>query len=166
MSRKIQDTMIERVCRRLQGDMDSQEAAQFDLDLQSNARLARTYRQMFVMESAFASVPELTPAANFTASVLRKTRPAVLPEKETATWLDWLVGLAPAVGLLVIAVVWGRDLWGRAVGEISQGAGWLDTTLGTQLFADQPFILLGALIPVAILGVAYAVMHESWGAEV
>lgn len=166
MSGLNQEKLLERICERLHGEMNAADAAQFDFEMQSDPRLAKLYRQMSVLERGFEALPVLAPTSSFTASVLRKTRPVVLPEKEKATTWDWIVGLAPAIGLLVIAVIWGRDLWGRAVGEMSQSAGWLDHTLGTQWFADQPFILLGALIPVAILGVAYAMLHENWGAEV
>lgn len=165
MSGTNQEQAIERICRRLHGEMNEQEARQFDLDLQSNPQLAKAYRQVSAMDRALGDFPTLKPSANFTATVLRKTRPVVMPEKERATWLDWIYGLAPAAGLLVIAMIWGRDLWGKAVSEMSHGAGWLDQILGTQWFANQPLILLGALLPVAILGVAYAILHESYGAE-
>jgi hypothetical protein len=120
---------------------------------------------MAALDQALTAMPMLTPSAAFTATVLRRTRPVILPENEKSSWLDWIPGLAPAIGLLVIALIWGRDLWGKAIGEMSEGAGWLDGVLGISLFAHQPFLLLGALIPVVVLGVAYAVMHENWGAE-
>jgi anti-sigma factor RsiW len=165
MSGRQRDQMIERVCDRLHGEMNEAEAALFDLELKSDPVLAKCYREIAALDNALIAMPVLTPSATFTASVLRKTRPVVQPEAEKSTWLDWVTGLAPAFGLLVIAVIWGRELWGKAVGEISEGAGWLDGLLGTNLFEQQPFILLGALIPVIVLAVAYAVMHEDWSAE-
>lgn len=163
-----QEIYMERICRRIHGDMSAAEAAQFDLELKSDALLGKTYREMTTLDRCLGEFPVMWPQTDFTASVMQKIKPrtVVYPAKEKATWLDWLVGLAPAFGLLVIAMIWGRDLWGRAVGEMSEGAGWLDQALGTQWFATQPFVLLGALIPVVILGVAYAILHDSWGAEV
>ncbi len=167
MSNMNQEQTIERICRRIHGEMTTDEAAQFDLDLESNPRLARTYRQMCKLDTGLSHLPVEWPSMDFTAVVLQKTKPRVviLPAKEKASWLDWTMGLAPAFCLLIIALIWGEDLWGRAVGEMSQSAGWLDHTLGTQVFANQPFLLLGALIPVAILGVAYAILHENYRAE-
>ena len=167
MSNMNQELLIERICLKLHGEMTPEEAEQFDLDLESNPRLAKMYRQMSKLDTGLSHLPVEWPSMDFTAAVLKKTKPrvVVMPAKEKATWLDWAMGLAPAFGLLVIALIWGEDLWGKAVGEMSQSAGWLDHTLGTQWFADQPFILLGALIPVAILGVAYAILHENYRAE-
>lgn len=161
------EPMIERVCRRIHGEMDASEIAQFELELKSNDKLARLYRQMQKLDTSLNHLPVEWPSVDFTAQVIRKTRPRVIvmPAREKANWLDWVMGLAPAFGLLIIALIWGEDLWGKAVGDLSQGAGWLDTALGTRVFAEQPFLLLGLLIPVAILGVAYAILHENWGAE-
>ncbi|MCB1059192.1 MAG: hypothetical protein KDB65_03080 [Calditrichaeota bacterium] len=165
MSGKRKNHMYERACDRLHGEMTAAEAAQFDLELKSDPVLAKCFREIAAVDHALSAMPVLLPSASFTASVLRKTRPVVLSEREKSAWLDWLVGLAPAIGLFVIALVWGRDLWGKAVGEMYEGAGWLDSVLGISWFEHQPFVLLGALIPIVVVGVAYSVMHESWGAE-
>lgn len=167
MNNMKHEEIIERICRRLHGEMGAEEAAKFDLDLESNPRLARTYRQMSKLDTSLSHLPVEWPSADFTAQVLKKTKPrtVILPSKEKASWLDWAMGLAPAFGLLIVALIWGEDLWGRAVGEMSQSAGWLDSTLGTRMFAEQPFLLLGLLVPIVILGVAYAILHESYGAE-
>ena len=160
-----QDILIERICRRLHGEMSATEAAEFDAELVNNIRLARLHRQMATLDHSMGDLPKLAPSASFTASVLRKTRPVVVPAPERAGWLDWLIGLAPVAGLLAVAVIWGPNLWGRATGELSESAGWLDQTLGTQWFAHQPFVLLGGLLPVIVLAVAYLVMYESNRAE-
>jgi len=163
---RIEEAQLERVCRRMHGEMSVAEAAEFDAELLRDARLAKLYRQMTAIDGSLTAMPMLKPSSTFTASVLRKTRPVVLPTPEKAGWLDWLYGLAPVAGLLAIALIWGPDLWGRATGELSEGAGWLDQTLGTQWFVHQPFILLGLLIPVAIGVVTYSVMMEGRRAEI
>lgn len=170
MTRMNKEQVIERVCRRLHGEMSAEEAAQFDAELLGDPRLERAYQQIARMDRALGEMPVLKPSAEFTAAVLGKIAPRVAPVrvapvKEKLSWLDWVTGLAPAAGIGVIALIWGRDLWGRAVGEITQGAGWLDQTLGTTWFGSQPFALLAVLIPVVVLGVGYVALHDYWEAE-
>lgn len=170
MNKMNQDQAIERICRRLHGDMSAAEAAQFDLELQSNSKLAHAFQQVSKMDRALGKLPVLTPSANFTAAILGRIQPRVAPVrvtpvKEKATWLDWVTGLAPAFGLGVFALIWGKELWNQVVMEISQGAGWVDQTLGTNWFESQPFALLAVLIPVVVLGVGYMALHDYWEAE-
>ncbi|MBK6765900.1 MAG: hypothetical protein IPG71_06095 [bacterium] len=170
MNRMNTEQVIERVCRRLFGEMSAAEAVQFDAERAADPSLERAYQQFVRMDRAFGDMPVLRPSAGFTASVLGKISPRVAPVrvapvKEKASWLDWVVGLAPAAGIGVIAVIWGRELWDRAVLEMTHGAGWLDQTLGTNWFGGQPFALLAVLIPVVVLGVGYASLRDYWEAE-
>ncbi|MCB9366890.1 MAG: hypothetical protein H6506_05120 [Calditrichaeota bacterium] len=159
MARMNKEQAVELICRRLHGDMSSEEAAQFDEKLSHTPGLADMYRQISGLDRALAALPELRPSVGFTNSVLRKIRPMPEPVKERATWLDWLVGLAPAIGVVLVAMIWGRDLWNRVTVEMFEGAGWLDQVLGTHWFSQQPYVLLAVLLPVVVLVVAYSSMQ-------
>lgn len=161
-----QEQLIVLICQRLQGEMTPAQAEQFDALVASDPRAAQLLRQIERMDHSLSTLPVLTPSAGFTSAVLSRTHPAIETVRERSAVYDWIVGLAPALGIAAVALIWGRDLWSRAVSDLSQGAGWLDQLLGTSLFSEQPFILLAVLIPVAVIAVAYPTLQDSWHAEI
>lgn len=166
MDRMNQEQLIELICQRLQGELSPAQAEQLDALVASDPRAARIFRQVERMDRALSTLPALAPSAGFTSAVLRRTHPAIETVKERSVIYDWIVGLAPALGIAIVTLIWGRDLWNRAVSDLSIGAGWLDQLLGTNLFSEQPFILLALLIPVAVIAVAYPSLQDNWRAEI
>ncbi|MCC6477513.1 hypothetical protein IT157_10710 [bacterium] len=151
----MDDRMIDRVCLYLAGELSAEEKRAFESELATNARLKALLGQMERLDATLADLPELKPSSAFTYRVLEKTVREPVGLLDGWTWLDWMKGLAPALAIGLIAVLWGKDLWAKTQGAFGEGAGAMDSVLGVKLFADQPFMLLGLLLPAAILAVAY-----------